>query len=483
MCALATGVARRGRLGIAWRWLSGSPVALLAVVCVLSLGARVAWLGGPCRAPCVTASDHVLIFDEDYYVNAARAIAGIRPATGSPYDTTPLGDDGNSEHPQLAKLVIAGSIELLGDGPLAWRLGSLVAGAIAILGMFALVRAAGGGPWVALGAAALMAADNLMLVHGRIGTLDVYALAAMVWGAALYVGGRPLLAGVVIGVGACAKEVAPYVLIVLALLEALRLVPGFRLGRGPAGERPSLPASAGAGAWRLIRCGVAAFGSFVGLLWLMGLVAPPYNPETGKRVSGGPFGHISHILDYASHQTSPHGPRGIASYPWGWLGDYKPITYLNVNPSRPTSGLEHVHPAVHFLGMISPPILLAGLLGVGLAAWRVVRGRAGGGSGAEGRGSDRAEGRASGSPPPARSSEIPILSLAWFAGTYVPFVLLSLIWQRTSYIYYMLIVMPGLYVAASWLMLGTRRLGRLKVAWVAGVVVAVVVMYPFTPLP
>ena len=48
---------------------------------------------------------------------------------------------------------IAGSIELFGDGPFAWRIGSLVFGTLAILGMFALVRAAGGGPWTALGAA------------------------------------------------------------------------------------------------------------------------------------------------------------------------------------------------------------------------------------------------------------------------------------------------------------------------------------------
>ena len=76
-----------------------------------------------------------------------------------------------------------------------------------VLGMFVLVRAAGGGPRLAVGAAALMAADNLLLVHGRIGTLDIYALAAMVWAAALYVRGRPLPAGVVIGLGICAKVV------------------------------------------------------------------------------------------------------------------------------------------------------------------------------------------------------------------------------------------------------------------------------------
>ena len=60
------------------------PVVLLAVISVLSLGARVAWLGYPCKSPCTTANDHLLIFDEVYYVNAARVIAGIHPLARPP---------------------------------------------------------------------------------------------------------------------------------------------------------------------------------------------------------------------------------------------------------------------------------------------------------------------------------------------------------------------------------------------------------------
>src|SRR5437868_10022359 len=102
------------------------PLVLLAVLCLVSVGARAAWLGEPCRSPCRSATDHVLVFDEAYYVNAARVIAGIRPPAGAPYANAPLGVDANSEHPQLAKLLIAGGIELFGDGPLAWRLPSVL---------------------------------------------------------------------------------------------------------------------------------------------------------------------------------------------------------------------------------------------------------------------------------------------------------------------------------------------------------------------
>jgi predicted membrane-bound dolichyl-phosphate-mannose-protein mannosyltransferase len=134
-----TSLAGRRRLPI---WLSGrAPLIVLALVSVLSLGVRAYKLNGPCVSPCTTVSDHALISDESYYVDAAQVIAGIRPprtlSAGqvATYHNAPLGTDPNAEHPQGAKLVIAGAIELFGNGPLAWRIGSLLFGSLAILGM------------------------------------------------------------------------------------------------------------------------------------------------------------------------------------------------------------------------------------------------------------------------------------------------------------------------------------------------------------
>ena len=73
--------------------------------------------------------------------------------------------------------------------------------------------------------------------------------------------------------------------------------------------------------------------------------------------------------------------------------------------------------------------------------------------------------------------------MAWFAGTFLPFVLLSLIWNRTSYLYYMVIVMPGLYAAVAWLLPRLTRWPRLTLLWAACVLLAAVIAYPFTPLP
>jgi Dolichyl-phosphate-mannose-protein mannosyltransferase len=449
-----------------------APLVLLAVVSVLSLAARAAWLGEPCQSPCRKAGDHVLVFDEAYYVNAARVIAGLRPPAGAHYADAPSGTDPNAEHPQGAKLIMAGSIELFGDGPFAWRLGSLVFGSLAILGVYALVRAAGGGSWVALGASTLMACDNLLLVHGRIGTLDIYVLAPMIWAVALYLRGRPILAGLLLALAACFKEVAPYALLVVALVEVLRLA----IARGDPASSPE---------WVLKRalvrvgsCALTAAAAFVGLLGLMDRIATPYADSSATLITGGPFAHIAHMISYAANLTSPKGPTGIASYPWQWLFDYKPITYLQINPSNPTNEFHAIHPVSRFLGMMSPPIMVLAIPALLFAAYRIAlicRGRV-----------------ASPDRPPV-PIQLAILGLAWFIGTFLPYELQSLIDNRTSYIYYMVIVMPGIYVAIAYLIACAVRWGQaaarrntvvwaLTGVWALGVLVAVVVMYPFTPL-
>jgi predicted membrane-bound dolichyl-phosphate-mannose-protein mannosyltransferase len=412
-------------------WL---PLALLAVICVASTSARCAWIGRPCTEPCRTTTDHKLIFDERYYVNAARVIAGILPpdVPGTAYRHAPFGSDPNAEHPQLAKLIIAGSIELVGDNPWGWRLGSIAFGTLAILGMFALVRWGGGSRWLALGAATLMACDNLMIVQGRIGTLEIYVVAAMVWSVALYLRGRPLLAGLVAGIGACMKLFALDVVPVLVIYELLRW------GAPPLKRR--LGSLGGAIA--------AMAASFFGLLAVLDRIARPYDNSAAQFVGGGPFSHVGHMISYAAAQTGLTGGNGIASYPWQWLGDYRPISYL-------------VTDRVHFLGLISPPILLAGLVGTAAALWLTVR---------------------------RRDREVPDrtllnLAAAWFLGTFGPFLIASVAFDRTTYLYYMMIVMPGLYVAAAWVAARLVRHGWLIGAWAACVAAAAIVLYPFTPLP
>jgi len=437
---------------------SRAPIIGLILVSLLSLGARAYKLDEPCQSPCTTANEHTLIFDEAYYVNAARVIVGIHPPQGDHYSASPLGTDPNAEHPQGAKLIVAAAIELFGDGPFAWRLPSLIFGSLALLGMFVLVRSAGGGRWSALGAATLLATDNLLLVHGRIFTLDIYVVTMMIWGVAFYLQDRPVLAGAVLAVGFCFKFVGPYALGTLGLLELARIWVHRRDPDSPPGW------SLRAAVRRFVPTVFTSAGVCVGLLAIMGLIATPYADAEGTLLTGGPFQHIAHMFSYAAQQVSPGGPQGIASYPWAWLLDLKGILYLRINPSIPGQEFHAIHPVTAFWGMPSPVIMALGMPGLIFCLWRFVRRRRPGQSPAD--------------------QQLAMLAVTWFIGTWTPFALLSLIDQRTSYIYYMVIVMPGIYVAATYTAVLGWRLGRswlrgLIGVWAFGVLVAVVLMYPF----
>jgi dolichyl-phosphate-mannose-protein mannosyltransferase len=461
MCTVAAAMLRESSRPRPLARLRGStraPIIGLILVSLLSLGARSLLLDEPCQSPCTTANEHTLVFDEAYYVNAARVIAGIHPPQGDHYDNSPLGTDPNAEHPQGAKLIVAASIELFGDGPFAWRLGSLIFGSIAILGMFALVRSAGGGPWSALGAATLMACDNLLLVHGRIFTLDIYVVAMMIWGVAFYLQDRPVLAGVLLAIGFSFKLVGPYALGILGLLELGRMFVRRRDPGSPAGWglRRVVP--------RFAATVFTSAGVFVGLLALMGQIATPYADAEARLITAGPFAHISHMFTYAAQQVSPNGPQGIASYPWQWLVDLKPILYLRIAASLPGHEAGAIHPVTAFWGMPSPVIMSLGMPALVFCVYRFVRRRRQGQS--------------------AEDQQLAMLAVSWFIASWVPFALLSLIDQRTSYLYYMVIVMPGIYVAATYTAALGWRLGRTWLravigVWALGVLVAVMLMYPF----
>ncbi|HUD30738.1 MAG TPA: phospholipid carrier-dependent glycosyltransferase [Novosphingobium sp.] len=98
-------------------------------------------------------------FDEVHYVPAALKLLELIPA--------------NREHPLFGKEVIAGLIHLLGDRPLAWRLGPALFGG---LGLFAFSRLA----WhltqrrrATLIATALLATNFMWFVQSRISMLDM----------------------------------------------------------------------------------------------------------------------------------------------------------------------------------------------------------------------------------------------------------------------------------------------------------------------
>ena len=172
-----------------------------------------------------------------------------------------------------------------------------------------------------------MAADNLLLVHGRIGTLDIYARRRDDLGGACYLRGRPVPRRDR-GSATCCKLVAPYVLLVLALFELAA-----RRGRRAARPTTARPAR---------RLGVLvarapACSSACSRYWIGSRRHTTRAPRDGS--SPAALRHIAHMVSYAAQPGRARtAPSGIASYPWEWLVDLKPIIYLNIDPARPSPG-------------------------------------------------------------------------------------------------------------------------------------------------
>jgi predicted membrane-bound dolichyl-phosphate-mannose-protein mannosyltransferase len=403
-------------------------VRLLWLLLLVSFLLRILWLARP---------EGGLIFDEKYYVNAARVILGIAPDPDI-YQDRPLGVDPNTEHPPLAKLIVAASIQLLGDNAFGWRIPSVLLGTASILLLYGIARRLGAGPYTALIAASLLAFDNLVFVHSRIFTLDIFQVAFMLLGAYWYLSGRTTLAGGGFALAALCKIGGLFGLAAMVGYEALRLY----------SREPPRPVVWRPAARRLTRLTVTFVFAFLLLLSVMDFVWVGYRQ---------PLEHLDRIVGYGSALRRAI-PSGIESYPWQWLWNDTQIPYLRVDQQvRVGEEVQENRPVVFFRGAMNPYVLGLLPLGLALAAYTWWRRRPG--------------------------ADWAAFALAWFACTYLPFYVATVFGQRISYLFYFLPTLPAVALAGGYFLLeaGLPRL----VLWVylAAVLLAFYGYFPFRPVP
>jgi dolichyl-phosphate-mannose-protein mannosyltransferase len=163
-------------------------------------------------------------FDEFHYVPSAKQFLELR-------------ENQNWEHPPLGKLIMAAGIGLWGDRPIGWRFMSTVFGSLTLIGMYlwalVLFESESTALWVAL----LTLVNQLLYVQARIGMLDTFMFAFIVWALAAFTAtwrsdmdpkeARRLLAatGILLGLGASCKwfTVIPWVTC-LALVAVIRVL-------------------------------------------------------------------------------------------------------------------------------------------------------------------------------------------------------------------------------------------------------------------
>ena len=409
------------------------PGLALPALLLLAFILRAAWIDKPPGG---------LIFDEAYYVNASRVMIGIPVAEGDHYDDGTAGLDPNVEHPPLGKVLIASSMLVFGDGPLGWRLPSIIAGLIAIAAVYLIVRAAGETAALALGIAGFVAFDNLTFVHGRIATLDMLALAPILVAAWLALRERWLLAGALVGLGFLVKISALYGLLAIGGLLALRAFATWRRDR----RFPTTDARAAA--WLV--AGVALVG-LVGL-WLLDVRFTTFT---------NPIDHLRHIVEYGASLKEPTTRSGFCtgatSAPWQWLINECQINYLSVDAAiRDGDTVVARVSSIEFRGAMNPLLagapLILGLVASFGVAWRT-------------------------------RDRLATWAVAWSLANWLPYVLLVLVSQRVMYIFYVLPVVPAA-AAGVGVLLWRMGLPRwISAAYVVAYVAGFVAYFPFRQIP
>jgi 4-amino-4-deoxy-L-arabinose transferase-like glycosyltransferase len=325
------------------------PDSVVALVLLLALALRLVWLNEPGRR---------LIFDEAYYVNAARVILGLEP--GTKYNDRTPGLDPNTEHPPVGKLLIAASITLLGDNGIGWRIPSVIAGMLALIAIYRIVRATHPSRWLAVLVVALLSLDNLTFVHARIGMLDMLALAPLLTGAWLAIQRRWLLAGVVMGVALLIKLTSLYGIGAVLLYVLLTEGPAWwRARRIPPREL----------------AGPAAFAATSILVAFAGL----WTLDSRFTTYASPLDHINRMVTYGAglhaSPTSDLCPEAD-SRPWQWLFNDCQITYLRVNVTTRSEGeIVSQVARIDFRGAMNPLLVGAIPLAALFTAWFAWRSR------------------------------------------------------------------------------------------------------------
>jgi dolichyl-phosphate-mannose-protein mannosyltransferase len=404
------------------------PWVRLALLLLVALLLRGVWLTKP---------NNSLIFDEYYYVNAARHILGWRVPSNDPYISRPTGIDPNSEHPPLAKLLIAGSMRIFGDNGVGWRLPSVLLGTFSILLVYGIVRRVEAREHVAFLAAFLYAFDNLVFVHSRIATLDIFFVTFMLLGIFLYLSNQVEFAALALVVSTLCKIAGVYGIAVLIAYEALKIV----------------RARIESGRW--------SFGVVRRLAALVGIYIVFLPVELGLLdhwwgAYHNPFSHLRHIWTYGLALTRAGGPQGQESNPWQWLVNEVPMTYFESSVQVLVGGKVNItRPIVFFRGAMNPYVIFMAPLGIAYAISRAF----------------------------TRRGNFSFLILALFFCTYLPWWVAAIFGNRISYIFYFLPVVPAVAMAAALFMEAPEMPKIVRWAYVAAVLLAFYEYFPFRQIP
>lgn len=171
-----------------------------------------------------------LVFDEVYYVDAARDFLafGVEVTEDEPEFVV---------HPPLGKWLIAIGIRLFGDNEFGWRFATAVAGTISIILIGLIAQRLFRSQFLTLLATFLAAVDGLALVHSRTSLLDNFLTALILAATYFFIRKNYVVTAIFLGLALGTKWSALYF---IAVFGAVALYRAFTHHTGRNLIRPSI---------------------------------------------------------------------------------------------------------------------------------------------------------------------------------------------------------------------------------------------------
>jgi dolichyl-phosphate-mannose--protein O-mannosyl transferase len=329
-------------------------------------------------------------------------------------------------------------MRLLGDNALGWRLASVFCGTLSVPLLYGIVRNIGAAKPVALLATFLYAFDNLVFVHSRIATLDIFVVSFVLLGWYCYLARKPAFAALACVAATLCKITGVYGIASIAIWEGLRFI------RSWPEQRP-LQLECGRRVLIMILVYSVALPAFLSIL-----------DGNWSRSYQNPAVHIRHIVRYGFKLTRPEGPQQQESHPWQWLVNEVPMTYLRTDEKVMEHGeVKTSRATIFFRGAMNPYVIFMAPLAIVYAGHSAFR----------------------------RRDDCSFLVVALFVTTFGPFLVGALAAHRISYIYYFLPTIPAVAIGASQFFYAGTVSRVVRWTYIGAVLLGFYVYFPFLKAP
>ena len=252
-----------------------------------------------------------LVFDEVYYVDAARDFLAFGVEVTKDESEFVV-------HPPLGKWFIAIGIRLFGDNEFGWRFATAVAGTISIILIGLIAQRLFRSQFLTLFATFLAAVDGLALVHSRTSLLDNFLTTLILAATYFFIRKNYLVTAIFLGLALGTKWSALYF---IAVFGAVALYRAFTHHTGRNLIRPSIE--------RILTFGLLPIAIYL-ITWAGWFLSDRgWGRDAGSNALSSLIKYHEQMLSFHTGLSEKHA---YMAHPWTWLIQSRPTSFFYESP-------------------------------------------------------------------------------------------------------------------------------------------------------